>query len=64
MNILLIYCYITNQYHLIPANRFKDYQNPELLFEFGEDELRLAKKILNNLRIEKTQRERSELVAA
>jgi|GEM_PF-2583839 len=60
MNYLLIYCYITNQYHLIQDKEISRFIEPELLFEFEEDELRIAKKVLKNLEIEQASRQQKE----
>ncbi len=49
MNYLLIFSYQYQEYFLINNSELEHFQNPELLFEFNNNEQRIAEKILLSL---------------
>lgn len=63
MNYLLIFCYTQQTYFLVESAEITLDTNCEVLFEFDASELRIARKVMQNLQREQMIRE-SKLIAA
>lgn len=63
MNYLLIFCYTQHTYMLVDAAEITMESHCEVLFEFDHSELRIARKVMQNLIREQHIRE-EQLVAA